>query len=160
MSLGIKKVLRCTCGRSPKSRTNGSHKGLKSCRDNPNQRRRSTCPCFTSPRGSSCGKQCRCVNCGNPFNKIKRQHASPIKKKRNVLAAKKSSVLKRVSGTAFLSQNNIAILPGKWTDLETITLLVISEFITKACKEESVSEFAVILSGWLVRHLLHLLDLF
>ena len=37
--------------------------------------------------------------------------------------------VKGTSGTVFLQNNDVSVLPGKWTDLEIISLLLLMEFV-------------------------------
>ena len=37
--------------------------------------------------------------------------------------------VKGISGTVFLQNNDVSVLPGKWTDLEIISLLLLMEFV-------------------------------
>ena len=133
---GNSKTPRCYCGRSKKQRECAIKP--QSSTDVPGERR-STCPCYTSPLGPPCSGLCKCMNCSNHFNK-KKSTAVAVTSTRESLSKKMTTTLKRVSGANFLQANNVSVVPGKWTDLETVTLLVIIEFVQLLSDHESIAE--------------------
>ena len=79
------------------------------------------------------------MNCSNPFNK-KKSTTVAVTSTRESLSKKMTTTPKRVSDSNFLQANNVSVVPGKWTDLETVTLPVIIEFVQLLSDHESIPE--------------------
>ena len=108
----------CRCGVNRKNTT------FQSCVDVP-QQRKSTCPCKSTKTG--CNAACACKNCYNPFGCRASGAQQPSGVKKNMQPRKKS--YKVVRTTTYLNEIGSDIPKGRWTDLETLTLILLSNLM-------------------------------
>ena len=110
----------CRCGINSKNPT------FESCVDVP-QQRKSRCPCKSTKTG--CNAACACKNCCNPFGCRASGAQQPSGEKKNRQPRKKS--YKVVRTTTYLNEIGSDIPKGRWTDLETLALILLSNLMLK-----------------------------
>ena len=110
----------CRCGVSSKL------PNFQSCSDAPEQRK-SKCPCKTTK--TRCNAACGCKNCCNPFGCKPVGEQQPPRKRKSRSPRKKSYKQRRT--TTYLNEIGSDIPKGRWTDLETLTLIILSNSMLK-----------------------------
>ena len=132
------RACRCkNCGNKPPIKRSAEHffpaAGVFiqcSCHNSPTSSkdtlRKSRCPCLL--HGVSCSITCKCKNCGNiteaSRNEVHSDSISAKKRKRE-----NSNVYKRSKGSSYLAKEGFDISIGPWTELETMTLIVLQDVL-------------------------------
>ena len=116
----------CRCGVNNKT-------NKPSCANIEGQRK-SSCPCLGSTTG--CNAACGCKNCNNPCGS-RTESAEPISEKVTRAPRKKSYKQQRTS--SYLVEAGVEEPKGRWSDLETLTLIVLSNLLKKTCLPVDVS---------------------
>ena len=108
--------------------------GQKSCVDVEGQRK-SGCPCLKSKTG--CSTACGCKNCSNPCGSREAVTEQTTKNKASRAPRKKSYQPKRTS--AYLVETGVDAPMGRWSDAETLTLILLSNILKRTGLPVNVS---------------------